>query len=187
MELNSKEKEYLIELAKFEIQKEFDENLIEPKFEQDSKVLKSKSGVFVTLTINNKLRGCIGYITSDRKLIETIKDASYHAAFNDNRFTPVSKEESQKLKFEISILSEPFDLNSYEEIEIGKHGLILDENYTRALLLPQVPIEHNMNKDQYLSALCEKGGIHKDYWKEKQLKLKAFTATVFSEKEKDNV
>jgi AmmeMemoRadiSam system protein A len=99
----------------------------------------------------------------------------------DPRFLPVKQKEVELISIEISILSEPFALNNYDEIEIGKHGLILEENGRRGLLLPQVPIEHKMNRDQFLDALCQKAGLHGKYWKTKQLNLSAFTATVFNE------
>lgn len=98
----------------------------------------------------------------------------------------MSKDELKDISIEISILSEPFFLGSYDEIELGKHGLILEEKGKRGLLLPQVPIEHNMNKEDYLDAICQKSGFNKSYWREKELKLKAFTATVFSEEDLEN-
>jgi AmmeMemoRadiSam system protein A len=102
---------------------------------------------------------------------------------DDPRFPPVVKSEVNNLSIEISILSEPFILKSYDEIEIGKHGLILNENGRRGLLLPQVPVEHNMNCDQFLNALCQKAGFQGNYWKTKQLNLSAFTASVFGDKD----
>jgi len=91
--------------------------------------------------------------------------------------------EMKNIAIEISVLSEPFQLNSYDEIEIGKHGLILEEKGRRGLLLPQVPVEHHMGKDQYLDAICQKTGFPAGYWRDKLLKLSGFTATVFSEEE----
>ena len=112
-------------------------------------------------------------------------DAAYQAAFHDPRFSPLSEEEFGKIKLEISVLSPPFPLASYDEIELGKHGLILEESGRKALLLPQVPIEHKMTRDEFLSALCNKAGLYEEYWKEKQLSLKGFTASVFSEDDED--
>ncbi|MEK6552637.1 MAG: AmmeMemoRadiSam system protein A, partial [Bacteroidota bacterium] len=109
--------------------------------------------------------------------------AAIHASQNDPRFPSVRQSEVKDLLIEISVLSEPFPLNSYDEIEIGKHGLILEEKGRRGLLLPQVPIEHHMNREQYLNAICQKSGFSPGYWKTKQLKLNAFTATVFCEKD----
>ncbi|QQS35111.1 MAG: AmmeMemoRadiSam system protein A [Ignavibacteriales bacterium] len=144
--------------------------------------LKENAGAFVTLTIDGELRGCIGYIMSDMPLYDTISDAAMQAAFNDPRFPSLNKTEFKFIDIEISVLSIPVPISDYSEIEIGKHGLLLDER-NRALLLPQVAVEHNYDRDMFLSSLCEKAGMKKNTWKERKLNIKVFTATIFSEKE----
>jgi hypothetical protein len=182
MEISSEEKKILLECARNSIKSVFTgEKIPEPDYKKYP-LLKTHSGAFVTLTIGGHLRGCIGYIISDQPLFETVGEAAIHASQNDPRFSQLSQKELSKISIEISILSEPFPLNSYDEIELGKHGLILEEKGRRGLLLPQVPVEHNMSKEQYLDAICQKSGFHASYWKEKQLKLSGFTANVFSEK-----
>lgn len=183
MEPTSEEKKILLETARQSIKSFFtDEKIPEPDYSEHP-IFNSHSGAFVTLTQNKALRGCIGYIISDNPLFQTIRKTAVHAAQDDPRFSPVLQSEVDNLSIEISILSEPFPLNNYDEIEVGKHGLILEERGRRGLLLPQVPIEHKMDRDQFLDALCQKAGLNGDYWRTKQLNLKAFTATVFSEEE----
>lgn len=185
MVLTSQEKKHLLLLARFVIESGFKTEIEEPQSDEVLDILQSKSGAFVTLTINKKLRGCIGFVQADQELIKTIMEAAYQAAFHDPRFPRLSEEEYPNISIEISVLSEPFPLESYDEIVIGKHGLILEDLGRKALLLPQVPIEHKFDRNAYLSALCNKAGLPKDSWKESQLKLKGFTATVFSEKDED--
>ena len=183
MNISIEEKKLLLDVAKKTIISYFTgEKITKPEFPKDS-VLNSHAGAFVTLTKHKKLRGCIGYIISDQPLYDTVCDAAIQASQSDPRFPVVELSEVKNLSLEISVLSEPFPLNSYDEIEIGKHGLILEERGRRGLLLPQVPIEHHMNKEQYLDAICQKAGFYPGYWRQKQLELKAFTATVFSEGE----
>ena len=185
MELSTLDKKQLFSLAHFSIESGFRPTQKSKEHTEQSDKLKLKAGVFVTITINEKLRGCIGYIQSEDELSKTVMDAAYQAAFHDPRFAPLSEEEFGKIKLEISVLSPPFPLGSYDEIEIGKHGLILEEAGRKGLLLPQVPIEHKMDREGFLSALCNKAGLKEDYWKEKQLKIKAFTANVFSEDDEE--
>ena len=185
MELSIQEKKQLFLLAHFSIESGFRPAQQPKQPAENSDTFKLKAGVFVTITIDKKLRGCIGYVQSDDELTKTVMDAAYQAAFHDPRFSPLSEEEFGKIKLEISVLSPPFPLASYDEIELGKHGLILEESGRKALLLPQVPIEHKMNRDEFLSALCNKAGLYEEYWKEKQLSLKGFTASVFSEDDED--
>ena len=183
MELSIEEKKILLIAARESIRTVFGKGLIaEPDYAKHP-VLKSHAGAFVTLTEFEALRGCIGYIIGDQPVFKTVCDAAIHAAQYDPRFQPVRQSELKDIKIEISILSEPFPLKNYDEIELGKHGLILEERGRRGLLLPQVPIEHKMNRDEYLDSICQKAGFHKSYWREKELKLKGFTATVFSEDE----
>ncbi len=182
MKISNEQKRLLLTIARKAIQNIFEDISISELEEMDE-LLNSKSGVFVTLTKNRKLRGCIGFATSDVPLRDSLLEAAILAATKDPRFPSITSNEIDKLKIEISILSEPYKIISYDEIKVGEHGLILSEGKHRGLLLPQVPLEHNLNKDEYLSALCNKAGLPKKFWKEKMLNLKAFTATVFSEEQ----
>lgn len=143
---------------------------------------KSDAGAFVTITINKQLRGCIGYIIGQAPLFETVCDAAIQAAINDPRFPPLKEKEFDKIKIEISVLGNFTPIKSYDEIIIGKHGLLIEE-VGRGLLLPQVATEHNMSREEFLTALCHKAGLYGNYWKERVLKIKTFTAEVFSEDE----
>ncbi len=184
MELTIEEKGILIQTARKSIESLLDDKKIELHIDPKKyPILNSKSGVFVTIKINEQLRGCIGYITTDEPLYKTIQEAAAHAAFQDPRFPPLKKSEFDDIEIEVSVLSEPYPMKDYEEIVLGEHGLILEENGRRGLLLPQVPIEHEMTKEQYLDAICRKTGIPTESWKEKKLNMYLFTANVFSESE----
>lgn len=142
--------------------------------------LKSHKGAFVTLTIGGELRGCIGYLQASQPLFEIVCQAAKQAAISDPRFPPLKEKDLDKIEIEISVLSKFEKINSYDEIEIGKHGLLLDEG-GRGILLPQVAIGHKMNREEFLSAVCRKSGLYAEYWKEKLLDVKVFTAQIFSE------
>jgi len=145
--------------------------------------LKLPLGAFVTLKINEELRGCIGYIFTRMTLFDTVCEAAKQAAFSDPRFSPLASEEFDLIKIEISVLSSPRRINEYDEIIVGTHGIILEERSMRAILLPQVAVNNNFTREQFLSALCEKGGLPSDTWKIKKLSLQVFTANVFCEEE----
>lgn len=184
MNISKEEKEILLIAARQSIGSLFDGKEPEQPDYKKHPVLKEILGAFVTLTINRQLRGCIGYIIGREPLFDTICSAAIHAAVNDPRFSALKKSEFEKIHIEISILSEFVPIKSYDEIIIGKHGLYLDEG-GGGLLLPQVATEHKMNREQFLSAICQKSGFYGDYWKERILKLKVFTAEIFSEEEKE--
>jgi len=149
--------------------------------------LQSEGGAFVTLTKDGDLRGCIGYITAQKPLYQTVGEVAVLAATEDPRFFPLKEDELPNVLIEVSILSVPEELKNYNDIIIGKHGLILDEPEGRGLLLPQVATEHNMDRDEFLTAVCQKAGLPSNAWKKKQLNLFSFTAEVFGEKEHRDV
>ncbi|HQI40607.1 MAG: AMMECR1 domain-containing protein [Ignavibacteriales bacterium UTCHB2] len=184
MNISSEEKNILLTAARQSISSLFDGKKPEEPDYDKYPLLKEKFGAFVTLTINDKLRGCIGYIIGREPLFQTVCSAAIHAAVNDPRFSALKKNELEVIKIEISILSEFTPIKSYDEIIIGTHGLYLDEG-SGGLLLPQVATEHKMNRDEFLSALCNKAGFYREFWKERMLKIKVFTAEIFSEKERE--
>jgi AmmeMemoRadiSam system protein A len=143
--------------------------------------LKNKMGAFVTLIKNGRLRGCIGYLYSDMTLFQTVCEAAKQAAVNDPRFPPLTYDEVIKVFLEISVLSPMEPISSYEQIELGVHGLMLEEGPYRSVLLPQVAAEHKFTLEQFLNALCEKAGMPPYSWQSDLLNIKVFTAQVFSE------
>ena len=180
MELTGDEKTILLSAARQSILSKFNE-AEKPEIDYSTyPKLNESHGVFVTLTIDGELRGCIGYIVTIAPLYQTVCESALSAAFNDPRFAGLTREEFDKIKIEISILSSFEPIKNYEEIIVGRHGLLLDEG-GRAVLLPQVATEHNYSREQFLTALCHKAGLFGEYWKEKKLRIKVFTATVFSE------
>ncbi|MDH3267629.1 MAG: AmmeMemoRadiSam system protein A [Ignavibacteria bacterium] len=183
MELSTEEKEILLKAARESILEEFSECDVSKIDYKAYPKLKMELGGFVTLHINHELRGCIGYIISQKPLFETIIEAAKHSAFGDPRFGELSRDELDEVTIEISVLSQFQPIKSYDEIEVGKHGLLLEEG-GRAVLLPQVATEQNYNRAEFLTALCYKAGLYGNYWKERMLNIKVFTALVFSEKGK---
>ena len=175
--MNKEQKEKLLRLARDSIKEEF--KLIKVDL-RDYKEFNEKRGVFVTLTINNQLRGCIGIVNREYELREAIYKASKSSAFYDPRFISISKKDLDNIKIEISILSVP-EQCSNQEIEIGKHGIICEYNNREGLLLPQVATEYNLDMVQFLETLCEKAGLSRDAWREEEFKLFRFEAEVFSE------
>jgi len=182
MELSTEEKVILLKAARESILAEFSEGDVTKVDYKAYPKLKMELGAFVTLKINDALRGCIGYIIAQKSLFETVVEAAKHAAFGDPRFPQLSRDEVEEVSIEISVLS-PFEpIKSYDEIEVGNHGLLLDEG-GRAVLLPQVATEQNFTLAEFLTALCHKAGLYGNYWKERMLNIKVFTALVFSEEE----
>jgi AmmeMemoRadiSam system protein A len=180
--LKEEEKGILLLAARDSIQSQFGESV--PSIIDYSRfpsLTETGKGAFVTLTIGHDLRGCIGYLTSDMTLYETICEAAKQAAFNDPRFYPLKEEEFQHMNIEISVLSEITPISSYNEIEIGVHGLVLIGERYKSVLLPQVAVENQFDIPKFLSALCQKAGLEPNTWEIESLDIRVFSAIVFSE------
>lgn len=178
--LNKEEKKKLMEIAKLSVteavtgERQFLPNVTEER-------LKENCGAFVTLKENGQLRGCIGYIQAVKPLFETVKDVAKSAAVNDYRFNPVTQEELGKLEYEISVLTPLKRIKDINEIEVGKHGLVMKRGFDSGLLLPQVATEYNWDRETFLKETCRKAGLAQDAWKDKATEIYTFSAEVFGE------
>lgn len=152
-----------------------------PLYREKEREFQTPSGVFVTLKKHGELRGCIGEVFPRRPLLVATQWAALAAAFSDPRFPPLSREELDEVRLEISILSIPRVLEDPEEVEVGKHGLIIIKGERMGLLLPQVPVEEGWDRAQFLKGVCRKAGLPEDAWKDEEAKLYVFTASVFGE------
>jgi AmmeMemoRadiSam system protein A len=144
-----------------------------------SEHLAEPRGAFTTLHLFGNLRGCIGYVLPAGSVYQTVAETARAAAFDDPRFRPVTLEEAPQLRIEISVLSVPRPVRP-EEVEVGKHGLIVTAGARRGLLLPQVPLEWDWDRETFLSQTCVKAGLPADAWQH-GAEIQAFTAEVFGE------
>ncbi len=144
--------------------------------------LEQESGAFVTLRKKGDLRGCIGHMAQDLPLCQVVGYCAMQAAFNDRRFTPVELDELADIDIEISVLTPYEPVDGYEEIRIGRDGVLMQKNGRSAVFLPSVAVEQGWARDEMLSQLSVKAGLPSDAWK-KNAKFYTFQAVVFSESE----
>ncbi|NHJ05324.1 MAG: TIGR00296 family protein [Candidatus Heimdallarchaeota archaeon] len=154
--------------------------------------LREESGVFVTLNKleNNKnksLRGCIGFPLPIYPLAQATIEAAKSAAVGDPRFPTVEIEEMKKIIIEVTILTKPRKLivndpkEYLELIKIGRDGLIIRKGGWSGLLLPQVPVEWKWDVKEFLEHTCNKAGLQKDCWKEKDTSIESFSGIIYHE------
>jgi len=168
--LTAYEKKALLRLARDTII-----NTLKPKEERivehllnplQSSGVEVGSGAFVTLHTNDgKLRGCIGRIQTDDPLYRTVMEMAKAAAFSDSRFSPVTLDELGDIIIDISVLTPPVPVNSYKDIEIGRHGIIFKKNGKNAVFLPQVPVELKWDLKTTLNQLSLKAGFGREEWR----------------------
>lgn len=140
--------------------------------------LGQKRGVFVTLTAGGNLRGCIGYIEGHKALIDAVVDNGRSAAVGDPRFSPVTARELPGIEIEISALTPLRTVEGPEEIEIGRHGVLLSARGRRAVFLPQVAVEQGWDLETTLGHLALKAGLAPNAWQE-GAHLQVFEAEIF--------
>ena len=141
--------------------------------------LAEARGAFTSLHLGRALRGCIGYVFPTQALYQTVAETAKAAAFEDPRFEPVTPAEAQLLRVEISILSPLFPIQP-GQVVLGRHGLVIAQGTRKGLLLPQVPLEWEWDRETFLSQTCLKAGLSPDAWQH-GAELRAFTAEVFGE------
>ena len=150
-----------------------------PKVREPGEVLRQLCGAFVTLRKGKNLRGCIGVIEANKPLYITVGECAVWAALHDRRFPPVMNREVKGLSLEISVLSPLADI-APENIEVGRHGLVISCGGLRGLLLPQVAVQWNWDRERFLEETCRKAGLPPDAWRQ-GARIQAFTAQVFEE------
>jgi AmmeMemoRadiSam system protein A len=149
--------------------------------------LNDIKATFVTLTKNERLRGCIGKLKAIQELYKDVIENTYSAAFNDPRFPQLSKEELPQVKIEISVLEEPKKLKYKDSSDLiaklakTKPGVILGYGFYSATFLPQV-WEELPEAEDFLSHLCQKAKLEPNTWKHEKLEIQTYNVAKFKEK-----
>jgi AmmeMemoRadiSam system protein A len=185
--LTDEDGRYLISIARDSIERKLFKNkdMVGNDSDLPPKFLE-KRGTFVTITLNQNLRGCIGHIIPQESLIEGVRINALNAAFHDPRFKPLSKQEWEKIKIEVSILTEPQrlfysdadDLLNRLRKEID--GVIIKKGHHQATFLPQV-WGQLPDKEEFLTHLCLKAGLSGYEWKQEKLAVFTYQVQAFEE------
>ena len=181
----------MVKLARTAVTKYMTDSTVMSSPNPPSKSLLTKSGVFVTIEklrgSARTLRGCIGYPLPYMPLVEATVDSAVSAAFNDPRFPPLKPKELEEVVFEVSVLTPPAIVKTSDPklypklIKVGRDGLIIEKDFYKGLLLPQVPTEYGWDEETFLSECCMKAELPPDSWLSKDVKVYSFSATVFTE------
>lgn len=183
MTIAEREQKFLLKLARKAI--ESHPSQVDVREDALTPAMGEKRGVFVTLTIEGALRGCIGYIQPMMPLYEAVRDCAVNAAYADPRFRPVSADDFKRIRIEISVLTvpEPLEYSGAEDM-LAKlapdDGIVLKRGLRQATFLPQV-WEQLPDKRQFLEHLSMKAGLSADSWKESDVEILTYKVEKFSE------
>ena len=187
--LTEEQGQYLVKVARKTI-----ENALLGRGEKETEdknlpaVFHERRGTFVTLTEDGNLRGCIGHIIPRESIIEGVRINAINAAFRDPRFRPLSPDELDKIKIEVSILTEPKPLKYKDAQDLlnklrpGIDGVIIKKGFHEATFLPQV-WEQLPRKEDFLTHLCLKAGLDADAWRRGDLEVSTYQVQAFEEEE----
>jgi AmmeMemoRadiSam system protein A len=147
--------------------------------------LEQPGATFVTLTLDGRLRGCIGSLEAHRPLIDDVRHNAVAAAFRDPRFMPLSETEFADTVIEVSLLSAPeaisfsSEADALGQLQRGRDGVILEYGRHRATYLPQV-WAHLPDPKSFLEELKVKAGLPEDFWSD-DIRLSRYSVQKFSE------
>ena len=139
-------------------------------FNAQCSMLNEKCGAFVSLHKQGHLRGCIGHFGEDTPLHEIVAEMARAAAFEDPRFSPVSRGELDDLDIEISVLTPMRRIQSLDEFVLHKHGIYIRKGYRSGTFLPQVADEVNWTKEEFVGHCSQdKAGLGWNGWRDAEL------------------
>ncbi|VAX10834.1 COG2078: Uncharacterized ACR [hydrothermal vent metagenome] len=178
--LTQEHKHNLLELARASIAYGLEQSCALPvKLTDYASPLQTKGACFVTLHINQQLRGCIGSLEAYRPLAEDVAENAFAAAFRDPRFAALRESELKQLEYHISILS-PAELVTFKsendllkKLRPGIDGLVLEDQGHRGTFLPSV-WESLPTPRQFLAQLKVKAGLPSDYWSD-SIRIQRYT------------
>ena len=179
--LTDQEKAILLETARRSIETAFEGKYWLPSDTQLTQTLKAECGAFVTLHLHGRLRGCIGNIVGVRPLYKTVAEMARAAAFEDDRFRPLTREELEQVHIEISVLSPLRQISSPDELVLGRDGVLMVKDGRSGTFLPQVADETGWTREEFLGHCArDKAGIGWNGWKDADLYV--YQAEVFDER-----
>jgi len=171
VKFSDEEKEQLISLARDNIRSLlYNNKRLSVNNATLPEVFNKAYGAFVTLKINGSLRGCIGKFVSSDPLYEVVLESSQSSAFEDPRFSPLTKDELPKTDIEITVLGPMKKISNINEIVLGRHGIYIKKDFRSGTMLPQVATENNWSVEEFLGYTSrDKAGIGWDGWKDADL------------------
>ena len=179
LQLSNSQKRSLLDIARRSVEGRLQDKPLDWTPSPDVPI-REQCGVFVSIHKHGELRGCIGRLQIDEALTVATAECAVSAAFTDTRFVPISVDELLVVKFEVSVLSPLEPVDDVQSVEVGRHGIVIEKNGQRGLLLPQVATEYGWDRTEFLKQTSIKAGLEPDAW-QSGATIFVFQAVVFEE------
>lgn len=180
--LTKSESAILLQIAREAIQHQVNNESYSPS-PREEKALNERSGCFVTIRIQGRLRGCIGNFQSQQPLYREVAQMAAASAAHDPRFSPLRETEMENIKLEITVLSPLEKIEDPELIEIGSHGIYIEKGFHRGVLLPQVATEYGWDRLTFLQQTCVKAGLPTNAWQDADADIYRFSGLIIEEEQ----
>ena len=180
MTISAEDRAKLVSLARQAVEAEV-KGQARPKPESLNAILAERRGCFVTLTNDQRLRGCIGTFQPRRPLGETVVEMGRSAACDPRFFTnPITPAELPELTVEVSVLSPLQETTEPEQLELGTHGIYIVARRGTGCFLPEVATDMGWSVEEFLSHCCSgKANLPADAWRDADTKVYLFTTEKF--------
>ena len=163
-ELSSQTRAWLLWVARASLARALGVDVPQRPERPEDPVLEEKMRAFVSWHEGKKLAGCIGTLAATQSLEATVEKYAVEAGLRDPRLPPATADRLPHLKCEISVLTDPVDMDEEGLAAItaalvpGRDGLVLRDGGRRAVFLPVV-WGSLRTPEQFVAALCKKAGI----------------------------
>lgn len=181
MELKKENQELLLEHARKSIESYL--------YEQDYKyeevcdpILNEKHGVFLTVFVDNELRGSLGFVDSEDCIMDSVHELAKAVCQGNDKYPKIEKFELPYLNIQINILSPLKQIYTKQEIEIGKHGLYVNHSDGQGLIFPDQAVERGFDRTIFLNEVCHKAGLPSFTWEDDDCSVYIFDTSFFSDK-----
>ena len=181
--LDQNEQKEALHIARITLQTYLDTRK-KPLVKTESPILKQRRGCFITLRTkkDHRLRGCIGQFEPNKPLYQIIQDTAISAATKDPRFPPLTVNSLPDIAIEISVMTPKKKVSNWQEIKLGKHGVVIKKGSRGGTFLPQVATETNWSLDEFLGKLClQKAGLPSDCYKDPTVEIYTFEVQIVKE------
>lgn len=145
-------------------------------------ILSKKHGVFLTVFVDDKLRGSLGYVDSEDCIMTSVNQLAKAVSEGNSKYAKIEKYELPYLTIQINILSALKQIYKKEEIKIGKHGLYVNHPEGEGLLFPEEAVKRDFDETIFLNEVCHKAGLPSFTWEDDECKVYIFDTISFSDK-----
>ncbi len=147
-------------------------------------ILGKKHGIFLTIFVDDKLRGSLGYVDSEQCIMESVNELAKAVCDGSEKYPKLEKFELPYLSIQVNIFSALKQIYEKQEIKIGKHGLYVNHPEGEGLLFPQEAVDMDFDEVIFLNEVCHKAGLPSFTWEDDECKVYTFETLVFSDKER---